>query len=180
MGMEIAPSTFDVIVAGLGGMGSAAAAELAARGRRVLGLDRFAPLHANGSSHGTSRVIRQAYFESPAYVPLLVRAYELWRKLERDSGQPLLTITGGLMVGTASSEVIRGSRESARQHGLPHELLDAKEIRRRFPPMTPAPDEIGLLEPNAGFVHPERTMLACRGQATDRGATLRFDERVLS
>src|SRR5579859_1154107 len=86
---------YDVIVVGLGGMGSAAAYHLARRGVRVLGLERFTPAHTRGSSHGYSRIIRQAYFEDPAYVPLLLRAYELWREIEQASGRSLLTITGG-------------------------------------------------------------------------------------
>jgi len=90
---------YDVIVIGLGGMGSAAVAHLAARGARVLGLERFGPAHDQGSSHGGSRIIRQAYFEDPAYVPLLLRAYELWAQLERETDQKLMTITGGLMIG---------------------------------------------------------------------------------
>jgi len=131
---------FDAIVVGLGGMGSAAACQLAGRGQRVLGLDQFTPPHDQGSSHGQSRVIRQAYYEDPAYVPLLLRAYELWRELERDSGKPLLTVTGGLMLGAPDSGVVAGSLRSAKQHGLPHELLaeraqvgDADEapLRRR-------------------------------------------------
>src|SRR5262245_42890529 len=101
----MAPS-FDAIILGLGAMGSAAANHLAARGKRVLGLDQFTPPHDQGSSHGQSRVIRQAYFEDPAYVPLLLRTYELWRELERDAGKSLLTITGGLMLGTSSSAVV--------------------------------------------------------------------------
>src|SRR5687768_6942084 len=121
----------DVIVAGLGGMGSAAAAHLAARGAKVLGIDRFTPSHDRGSSHGRSRIIRQAYFESPAYVPLLLRAYELWRELERDTSASVLTITGGLMIGTPDSDVFSGSLASARMHGLEHEVLDAAEINRR-------------------------------------------------
>src|SRR5690349_4167801 len=117
--------SFDVIVLGLGGMGSAVTAHLAARGLRALGLDQFRPPHDQGSSHGRSRVIRQAYFEDPAYVPLLLRAYELWRELERQVTHPLLTLTGGLMLGAPDSAVVTGSYRSARQHDLPHELLDA-------------------------------------------------------
>src|SRR5687768_1587296 len=116
---------FDVIIVGLGGMGSAAAAHTATRGRRVLGLDQFQPGHTEGSSHGRSRVIRLAYFEHPAYVPLLRRAYELWRQLERDTGKFLLQMTGGLMIGAADSEVFSGSLRSAREHDLDHEVLDA-------------------------------------------------------
>ena len=117
--------THDVIVIGQGGMGSAAAAHLAARGQRVLGLERFGPAHALGSSHGGSRIIRQSYFEDPAYVPLLLRAYELWEQLERETGEPLLTITGGLMIGAPDSEVVCGSLRSAREHDLAHQMLDA-------------------------------------------------------
>src|SRR6187399_2213378 len=123
---------FDVIVIGLGGMGSAAAYQLARRGKRVLGLERHTPAHDKGSSHGKSRVIRQAYFEHPAYVPLLLRAYELWEQLERETNQHLMTITGGLMMGRENSATVQGSLRSARQHGLYHELLDAKEIKRRY------------------------------------------------
>src|SRR6478736_1151872 len=96
---------FDVIVLGLGGMGSAAAYQLARRGRRVLGLERFTSPHDRGSSHGASRVIRQSYYEDPAYVPLLLRAYELWRQIEAETDRDLLTETGGLMLGRADSEV---------------------------------------------------------------------------
>ena len=131
---------FDVIVVGLGGMGSAAAAHAASRGKRVLGLEQFQPAHDQGSSHGRSRVIRLAYFEHPAYVPLLRRAYELWRRLEEQTGRRLLQITGGLMIGSPDSEVVSGSLRSAREHHLDHEMLDAAQIRLRFPPFTPAPE----------------------------------------
>ncbi len=171
---------FDVIIAGLGGMGSATAYQLAARGRRVLGLERFTPAHTQGSSHGKSRVIRQAYFEDPAYVPLLLRAYELWEQLERDAGRELLTITGGLMLGRETSQTFAGSLLSAREWDLPHEVLDAAEIRRRFPPLTPAPDLLGLYEAKAGFVHPENSVWAHLEQASARGAELHFTEPVLS
>ncbi len=101
--------TYDAIVAGLGGMGSAAAYQLAGRGKRVLGLEKFSPAHDRGSSHGRSRIIRQAYFEDPAYVPLLLRAYELWEQLERETNQDLMTLTGGLMIGRREGELVSGS-----------------------------------------------------------------------
>src|SRR2546422_10152910 len=119
-------ATFDVIIAGLGGMGSAAAYHLAARGKRVLGFDQFSPPHDRGSSHGKNRVIRQAYYEHPSYVPLLLRAYELWDELG------LLTRTGGLMIGLPEREVVAGSLGGAPQNDLPPELFDAREIRRRL------------------------------------------------
>src|SRR5712675_3535042 len=156
-------------------MGSAAACHLAGRGKRVLGLDQFSPPHDKGSSHGKNRVIRQAYYEDPSYVPLLLRAYELWREL----GPELLTITGGLMIGRPEGEVVSGSLRSARQHGLPHELLDAGEIRRRFPQFTPTNETAALFEANAGFVRPEAAVTVHLDLAARRGATLRFDEKVI-
>lgn len=170
--------TFDAIILGLGGMGSAAACHLAARGKRVLGLDQFTPPHDKGSSHGQSRVIRQAYYEDPAYVPLLLRAYELWRQLEHDSGKELLTLTGGLMLGSQYSAVVAGSQRSAKQHGLPHELLDAREIRNRFPQFNPGSDTIALYEKNAGCVRPEEAVRAHLDLAARRGAILQLETEV--
>jgi sarcosine oxidase len=171
-------ASFDVIVVGLGGMGSAAAAHLASRGQRVLGLEQFQPAHDRGSSHGRSRVIRLAYFEHPAYVPLLRRSYELWRRLERDTGRRLLQITGGLMIGAPDSDVVTGSLRSAREHGLEHELLDAAEIHRRFPPFTPAPGTVGFHETEAGVLFPEEAIRAHLDVAVDHGAHVHFDEPV--
>ncbi|MBJ7291898.1 FAD-dependent oxidoreductase, partial [Williamsia sp.] len=120
---------YDVIVVGLGGMGSAAAYHLAARGQCVLGLERFSPAHDRGSSHGGSRIIRQSYFEDPAYVPLLLRAYELWEELARDSGRDVYRITGGLFVGPPTCATVSGSRHAAELWGLAHEVLTADEVR---------------------------------------------------
>ena len=169
---------FDVIVVGLGGMGSAAAAHAASRGKRVLGIEQFQPAHDQGSSHGRSRVIRLAYFEHPAYVPLLRRAYELWRSLERQTGRTLLQITGGLMIGAPDSEVVSGSLRSAREHQLDHEMLDAADIHRRFPPLTPSPGTVALHEREAGMVFPEEAIRAHLDLATDNGAHVHFDEKV--
>jgi sarcosine oxidase len=170
---------FDVIVFGLGGMGSSAAHRLAERGQRVLGLERFAPGHDKGSSHGRTRMIRQAYFEDPCYVPLLWRAYELWRDLERAGGQTLLTVTGGIVLGLPDSEVVTGTLRSARQYDLPHEYLDAGQIRTRFPVLTPADDTVGVYEERAGFVAPDTAQTVMHGLATRAGAMLRFNERVV-
>ncbi len=171
--------TYDVVVLGLGGMGSAAAAHLAGRGQRVLSLERFGPAHGFGSSHGGSRIIRQSYFEDAAYVPLLLRAYELWDQLETDSEVDLMTLTGGLYFGRPDSGTVAGSLRSARQWDLPHDVLDATEMRRRFPTLTPADDEVGLYEDAAGFVRPEATVAAHLSLAAQRGADLRFDEPAL-
>jgi sarcosine oxidase len=166
----------DVIVLGLGGMGSAAAAHLAARGSRVLGLDRFGPAHDSGSSHGGSRIIRQSYFEDPAYVPLLLRAYELWDRLSVDSGTDLITRTGGLYLGPPASPTVAGSLRAAEEWDLAHEVLDAAELRRRFPTFRPQDDEIAVYEEAAGFVRPELTVGAHLALAGRHGAELRFQE----
>jgi len=169
---------FDVIVLGLGGMGSAAAYQLALRGKRVLGLEQFTPGHNRGSSHGHSRVIRQAYFEDPAYVPLLLRAYDLWRQIERETGETLLTVTGGLMIGPPESQTVQGARRSAEEWGLAYEMLDAAEIRRRYPPLTPDGSLVALYERAAGFVRPETAVRAHLLRAAELGATLHFEEPV--
>ncbi len=171
---------YDVIVAGLGGMGSAAAYQLASRGKRVLGLEKHGPAHDKGSSHGRSRIIRQAYFEDPSYVPLLLRAYELWEQLERETGRELMTLTGGLMIGRRDGELVSGSVESAVQHDLPYELLEAGEIRARFPAFVPDSETVALYERRAGFVRPEETVTAHLDRAVSSGANLRFQEPVLS
>ncbi len=168
----------DVIVVGLGAMGSAAAFHLAQQGRRVLGLDRFRPPHSLGSSHGQTRIIREAYFEHPLYVPLVQRAYELWNELERLSGRKLLRITGGLMIGRPDGVLVRGARASAEQHRLPHELLTCADVSARFPALRPADDMVALWEPRAGILFPEACVGAHLTLAQTHGATLRYDERV--
>jgi sarcosine oxidase len=173
-------ASYDVIVVGLGGMGSAAAYHLAARGVRVLGLEKFGPAHSHGASHGGSRIIRQSYFESPEYVPLLLRSYDLFDRLAADSGQEVIRLTGGVMVGRPDSRTVAGSRASAEQWGLEHEMLDAGELRRRFPTLAPGPDEVALYEAKAGFVRPEATVAAHLHLAGAKGADLRFYEPMTS
>lgn len=169
---------YDAIVIGTGGMGSAACLELARRGRRVLGLDRFHPPHSHGGTHGRSRIIRQAYMEAPAYVPLLLSAYRLWRRLEEETGVDLLRITGGLMIGPPDSDAVAGSLRSAREHGIAHEMLDPAEIRRRFPPLTPGADTVALWEREAGVLDPELGVGTMLDAAEDLGAVLRPGVRV--
>lgn len=172
--------SFDTILIGGGAMGSAAAWQLAARGQRVLVLDRFRPPHAQGSTHGETRVIREAYFEHPAYVPLVQRAYDLWRELERQTGSSLLRITGGLMIGPPEGVVFKGSRTSAEQHGLPHEILEAGELERRFPALRIREQFQAVLEPRAGILLVEACVAACLETAAHHGACLRFEEPVIS
>lgn len=168
--------TYDVIVIGLGGMGSAAAAHLARRGQRVLGLEQFGRLHKLGSSHGHSRIIREAYFEAPEYVPLVQRAYALWRDLEAETGRDLLTITGGVTIGAPGSDFVEGALASARLHGLPHELHDHRETNARFPGLALDEGLVAVHEPNAGFLRPEDCIDAHLTVAQRHGAELRFDE----
>lgn len=170
---------FDIAVVGLGAMGSAAVRAAAASGSRVVGFDRFAPPHDLGSTHGHTRIIREAYFEHPLYVPLVQRAYDLWMELERESGEQLLLATGGLMVGPAGGELVRGSAASAAEHGLRHEMLDATQIASRFPALRARPDWVALHEHRAGVLFPERCVDALLRGASRYGAELRTGERVL-
>ena len=172
-------SAYDVIVLGPGAMGSAAAQRLAASGARVLGLEQYTAAHDRGSSHGGSRMIRFTLYREQAYVRLLARAHELWRRLERDSGADVLAITGGLAMGAPDHSVIAGGMRSAEEAGVAYEILDAAEIRRRFPPFAPEPGMIGVYEPSAGFLRPEAAVRAYLDQAAARGADLRFGEPAL-
>ncbi|HEX8967492.1 MAG TPA: N-methyl-L-tryptophan oxidase [Chloroflexota bacterium] len=171
-------TAYDAIVVGLGAMGSAATYQLSRRGLRVLGLDAFEAGHELGSSHGESRIIRLAYYEHPGYVPLLRRAYELWAELEQESASPLLSLTGGLMIGPPDGELVSGTRASAEQHGLSVEVLDAVEVRHRFPALQPADDEVALFEPQAGFLRPERCIEVALRLASAAGALIHHGEPV--
>jgi sarcosine oxidase len=169
---------YDAIVAGVGGMGSATLFELARRGLKVLGLEQFDIPHALGSSHGHSRIIRLAYAEHPGYVPLLRRAYALWRELERASGERLLLITGGIDAGAEGSATVRGSLASCALHNLPHEQLDAAAIARRYPGYRLPEDMVGVYQPDAGMLDPERCVVAHAAAARALGAEVRTGERV--
>jgi sarcosine oxidase len=173
------PVDYDVIVAGLGAMGSAAAAQLAAKRLRVLGLDKFHPPHSFGSSHGLSRIIREAYFEDPLYVPLVQRAYELWARLERDSSRELLSRTGGLMMGRPDGVLVTGARRSAEVHKLPHQILSAAEIRDKFPAFVPPSEMVAVWEPRAGVLFPELAIQTQLELAAKDGAMLKFNEPLL-
>jgi sarcosine oxidase len=168
----------DAIVAGLGAHGSAAAYNLAKRGQNVLGFDRFARGHTLASFGGLSRIIRLSYYEHASYVPLLKRAWDLWRELERDSGETLLMQTGGLYMGPPDGELVSRSLASARTHGLAHEVVDNAELRRRYPVFDVDRDWIGLFDAQAGWLAPERCVETHLRQAERHGATLRFAEPI--
>jgi sarcosine oxidase len=171
-----ADARYEVIVVGLGGMGSATAYHLARRGRRVLGLDAFARGHRNGSSHGRSRGIREAYGESPAYVPLVRRAYALWRELEAETGQRLLTITGGIGIGPAAPDFGANQKAAAAQYGMTIEELTADEIMARWPGFRLPDGYVGIYDPRTGFLLPEPCVAAHLDLAAKHGAALHHGE----
>ena len=168
-----------VIVIGLGAMGSAAAQHLAERGCQVSGFDLFSPPHALGSSHGLTRIFRQAYFEDHRYVPLLMRAFELWRRLEVDSGVRVLHLPGALVVGPESGRLVRRSAESAVRFSLAHELLDSRELKRRYPLFNLRSDTHALLERDAGYLRLEECLEQQLRLAARAGAQLHTNEPVI-
>ena len=171
-------STFDAIVLGCGAVGSAALSHLAHRGLRVLGLERFAPPHDRGSSHGRTRMIRQAYFEHPDYVPLVLRAFEQWHTLEAAVGRTLYRETGLLEIGPPTGHVVPGLLAAARRHNLAVDELAPAEIVRRFPGFALPDGMLGVFERRAGFLHVEDCIRAQIEQAVAAGAELHSNEAV--
>lgn len=168
----------DVIVVGLGAMGSATCAQLAARGASVIGIDQYEPPHPWGSSHGETRITRLAIGEGAEYVPLVRRSHQLWREIERRTGVPLLTETGGLYLGDPDSEFIAQTRASAAEYGIAVEDLTTAEITERFPMFTVAPPTEGCFEPTAGYVRPEAAIQSQLELAKRDGARLVLGEHV--
>ncbi len=168
-------TAYDVIVVGLGTHGSAAVAELARRGARVFGIDRFPRGHELGSFVGRTRVIRTAYYEHPDYVPLLQRAWDRWQDLERECGERLLFPTGGLYAGRPGSEIVEGSLRSVREHGLAHEVLEGEDLRRRHPWLR-GDGLVAVVEERAGYLIPGRAIAAHLAVAERHGAELRFGD----
>jgi sarcosine oxidase len=167
---------YDVIVIGVGGMGSAACFHLARRGKRVLGLERYDVPHMMGSSHGVNRIIRLAYYEDPSYVPLLRRAYELWRDLESGFGEQLLHITGSIDSSHRDGEVFSGSLRSCELHDIPYEVMSGSELAERFPGYRLPADHAALYQPDGGFLLSERAIVAHVAGAIAAGATIRARE----
>lgn len=180
--------SFDVAVIGLGAMGSAALYQLARRGVKVLGIDRFHPPHDQGSTHGETRITRQAIGEGEAYVPIALRAHEIWKDLEAETGERLLVQNGCLIVdvrepaprGLIHVAFLERTRQAALKFGIAHEMLDPGEIRRRFPQFTPREDEIGYFEPGGGYLDPERCVAAQLNRAQVLGAVTQLGTRVLA
>jgi sarcosine oxidase len=177
---------FDVIVLGLGAMGSSTLYQLSKRGGSVLGIDQFSPPHVEGSTHGDTRITRLAIGEGEEYVPLVIRSHEIWPEIERESGKQLRFRTGGLVI---SSEAKGGSLHvenffgktvaAAGKYGIAHEILHASDIRKRFPQFNVADDEIGYFEPEAGYLIPEECVKAQIALAESRGAAVHRNEKVL-
>ena len=178
---------YDAIVVGLGAMGSAAAYQLAKAGADVLGLDRYAPPHDRGSSHGETRITRLAIGEGAHFVPLVKRSHELWREIEAETGETLLTETGMLLIGADRAAFLHGAEDflaatiaAAREHDVEHEVLTAGDVVARFPQFALTGGERGAYyEPGAGYVRPERAVAAQLELARRHGAELRLGERVL-
>jgi sarcosine oxidase len=171
-------SSFDVIVIGVGGWGSAVLWQLARRALKVCGVEQFAVGHDRGSSHGDSRIIRMAYFLHPDYVPLLRRAYELWRELEATSGAQLMTLNGLLCMGEPKGNLIRGLEQCYAAHRIEHERLSAAEAMKRFPQFALPEDAACYWDPYGGFLRPEACVRAHVDGATRAGATLLEGETV--
>ena len=178
---------FDTIVCGLGAMGSAAVYQLAKRGNKVLGLDRFSPPHANGSSHGESRIIRQAIGEGEEYVPLVLRSYELWREIEKAAGRELLKITDGLTLESQNSEGVLHGRldfldqaiRCAEKFNIRHEIFETADIRKRYPQFA-VTDERAYFEYETGFLRPELCIEAQLHLARKHGAVVQTNEMIVS
>ncbi|GAB5505219.1 MAG: N-methyl-L-tryptophan oxidase [Rhizobiaceae bacterium] len=180
MPMSFPDDQYDVVVVGLGAMGSAALCHLARRGVRVLGLEQFALGHQRGSSHGETRAIRKGYFEHPSYVPLVLAAYEGWHALERETGQAVLRKTGVLEIGKLGSAIVAGSARASREHGLKHELLDTGTIRKRFPQFTLPEGYEAVWQPDGGYLRPELANRLHIELARRAGADIRENAKVLS
>jgi sarcosine oxidase len=170
---------FDAIVVGVGGMGSATAWQLARRGRNVLGLEQFDIPHASGSSHGINRIIRLAYYEDPSYVPLLKRAYELWRELETACGEHLLHITGSIDASEPDGIVFTGALESCKLHDLSHDVLTSAELSTRFPGYRLPEDYLALYQEDGGFLLSERCIVQHAQEAMKLGAQIHGREEML-
>jgi sarcosine oxidase len=179
-------NSFQTIVIGLGAMGSAATYQLAKKGNKVLGIDQFSPPHTYGSSHGDTRITRQAIGEGSQYVPLVLRSYEIWKEIERETGKKVLAITGGLIMTSVEGVMRHGSNffnqtvASAEKYGIAHRLLDSAEIRKQFPQFKLKGNERGYFEEKAGFLRPELCIEAQLELAQRYGASLAFNEKVLA
>lgn len=178
--MSAIKNDYDVLVAGLGIMGASVLYHLSGQGLNVCGIDRFKPPHSLGSSHGESRIIRQAYFETPLYVPLAKKAYDIWKDIERQSGKTLFIENGSLMIGKAGSAIINGTMRSATQHHLPVALLNHQDLNKRFPALQVNEDTVAVLEKAAGVLLAEPCVETLLSLAESKGAKALFNESIIN
>jgi sarcosine oxidase len=179
---------YQTIVIGLGAMGSATVYQLARRGVKTLGIDRYSPPHQRGSTHGDTRIFRQAIGEGDGYTPIAQRSFEIWRELEELSNVELLTVTGGLVLGESisggslhgKSDFLKRTIDSANRYAIAHEILDAREIKRRFPQFNVPTDSCAYYEHLAGYLAPERCVKVQLSLAKESGADIRINEKVVS
>jgi sarcosine oxidase len=171
----------DVAVVGLGAMGAATLYQLAKAGVKAVGIDRFAPPHDQGSSHGDTRITRLAVGEGAAYVPLVRRSHQIWRELEAQSGEALFEQCGVLVMRSSettashhgAADFVAQTIELGRTYGIDHEILTSSQIRARFPQFGPICDgAVGYFEPEGGFVRPEQCIATQLAAAQALGATL--------
>lgn len=173
-------TVYDVIVVGVGGMGSATCYELAKRGQRVLGLERYDIGHAMGSSHGETRMLRLAYFEGQSYVPMVLRAHQLWRETGIKLGEDLLTITGTLDIADPTRDIVERGQAACEKYELPYEILNANSIMDRYPAFKLPDNYTGIFQPDGGFVKSEKAILGYTALAIDAGADIHPRERVVA
>ncbi|MCH8018637.1 N-methyl-L-tryptophan oxidase [candidate division KSB1 bacterium] len=174
------PEKYDIVILGVGGMGSATLYTLAKRGLKVCGIEQFDLAHDRGSSHGETRLIRKAYFEHPDYIPLLNRAYDLWYEVEKEAGVQLFVKNGLVVAGKPNSEVIKGLDLCYEKHDLPHEKITVNEARKRFPQFHLPENFVVYYDPIAGFLHVEKSVEQFADLARGYGATLHTNEKVLN
>ncbi len=176
--MLFGKKVYDVIVVGLGAVGSAALYQLSGKGKKVLGLDQYEPPHIYGSTHGETRIIRQAYYEGKQYVPILKAAYEVWREIEKNSGDSFFEIADVLMIGSRQNSIVEQSEESAKAYDLPYEIFDHKELRNRYPQFNADQDTWALLDKLAGYVRPEAAVRNQIELGSKNGAEVGHNELV--
>jgi sarcosine oxidase len=171
--------TFDVAVLGVGGIGSGACYHLARTGLRVVGIEQFSIPHSRGSSHGVTRILREGLHENETYVPLVRRALELWRELEKTSGTQLFYQTGSLDIGLPESSIVVGSLNSCQRWSIPHETFAASELRRRYPVLRIYDEMVAVFQPSSGFVLAEGSITAHVNGACDHGAEIHGHEKMI-
>ena len=176
--VPMATADAEVAIVGTGTMGSMAAWQLAKRGVRVLAFEQFAPAHDRGAAGGESRIFRTAYFEDPDYVPILLQAQRGWRELEQESGRQLLTMNGGLTIGRDGSPFVANVLESVQTYGLAHEILTSREAAERWPQHCLNPDDLVVLDKQAGFLRPEAAVLCAARMALEHGAQIKEHCRI--